>query len=246
MAKTQKYLEDILLDAVIQYASVHKGKIKKTELATWASKNVPGLEGVRDYHFTRPVQETDPKTKKIIQRPKLSAIRIEEINKSRESRIRVKKNVLLNSSSVEKFYELDKTSQVELILDARKILLHISKEKSDLIRENQCLTAKNKKKESEYEELLSLLEKVKNKLYSEEKRISYLINLFNQEELSSMLNSIGISDNDISLELNEKSLQRELYDLLDLDKEIMKFMQKKQGLDLARGIASTIIAGLDD
>ena len=57
MAKTQKYDEDQLLDAVVKYAEIERKKIKATELAKWCRNNIEGLEEVRDYHFTRPIRE---------------------------------------------------------------------------------------------------------------------------------------------------------------------------------------------
>ena len=44
MARTAKFTDDLLLDAVVQYADIYKGKIKATELAEWARKNIAGLE----------------------------------------------------------------------------------------------------------------------------------------------------------------------------------------------------------
>ena len=55
MAKTQKYSEDQLLEAVVKFSEIEKKKIKATELARWCRDNIEGLEEVRDYHFTRPI-----------------------------------------------------------------------------------------------------------------------------------------------------------------------------------------------
>lgn len=52
MAKTQKYSEDQLLEAVVKFSEIEKKKIKATELAKWCRDNIEGLEEVRDYHFT--------------------------------------------------------------------------------------------------------------------------------------------------------------------------------------------------
>lgn len=57
MAKTQKYSEDQLLEAVVKFSEIEKKKIKATELARWCRDNIEGLEEVRDYHFTRPIKE---------------------------------------------------------------------------------------------------------------------------------------------------------------------------------------------
>lgn len=76
MAKTQKYSEDRLLEAVVKFAEIEKRKIKATELARWCRSNMEGLEEVRDYHFTRPIKEKDIKTGKMVGRPKLSPSRL--------------------------------------------------------------------------------------------------------------------------------------------------------------------------
>ena len=65
MAKTQKYSEDKLLEAVVKFSEIEKKKIKATELAKWCRNNVEGLEEVRDYHFTRPIKSKDEKSGKI-------------------------------------------------------------------------------------------------------------------------------------------------------------------------------------
>ena len=62
MAKTQKYSEDQLLEAVVKFSEIEKKKIKATEIAKWCRSTMEGLEEVRDYHFTRPVKEKDEKT----------------------------------------------------------------------------------------------------------------------------------------------------------------------------------------
>ena len=86
MARTQKFPEDLLLEAVVKYAETEKGKIKATELAAWAALNIKGLEGVRDYHFMRPVLDKNPKTgKKTGTRKKAKAAEIEEDNDVRET-----------------------------------------------------------------------------------------------------------------------------------------------------------------
>ena len=83
MAKTQKYSEDKLLEAVVKFSEIEKKKIKATELAKWCRDNIEGLEEVRDYHFTRSVKEKDERTGKMVERPKRCTLKIEEINKSR-------------------------------------------------------------------------------------------------------------------------------------------------------------------
>ena len=93
MARTQKFPEDLLLEAVVKYAETEKGKIKATELAAWAALNIRGLEGVRDYHFMRPIREMDSRTGKQTLIKKSCTLRMEEINRARSLTESVKRNV---------------------------------------------------------------------------------------------------------------------------------------------------------
>ena len=84
MAKGQKFADAQLLDAVERYAEFQKGgKIKITELVRWCRRNVPGLEEVRDYHFSRPVTVFDKKKGRNVRADKKCTQRIDEINKQR-------------------------------------------------------------------------------------------------------------------------------------------------------------------
>lgn len=83
MAKTPKYTDEKLLEAVVKYADQHRGKIEATKLAEWASENIEGLEGVADRHFTRPEEKTDPKTGKKVKKTKLCTEKITELNAAR-------------------------------------------------------------------------------------------------------------------------------------------------------------------
>ena len=120
MGKEQKYSEEKLLEAVVKYAGLHKRKIKTTELAAWASMNIDGLEGVKDYHFTRDVTETDPKTGEKTTRPKECKKRINEINRSRHTASEIHNNPLLQASNVDAFLELPPHDQRYWILETRK------------------------------------------------------------------------------------------------------------------------------
>lgn len=105
MAKTQKYSEDKLLEAVVKFSEIEKKKIKATELAKWCRDNIEGLEEVRDYHFTRSVKEKDERTGKMVERPKRCTLKIEEINKSRSLIVSINKNLLLQASNIDIFME---------------------------------------------------------------------------------------------------------------------------------------------
>ena len=98
MARTQKYTEELLLEAVVKYAEAESGKIKATELAAWAAVNISGLEGVRDYHFMRPVRERNLQTGVVTVRHKLCTVRMEEINRARSLTSQISRNTLLARS----------------------------------------------------------------------------------------------------------------------------------------------------
>ena len=70
MAKTQKYDDELLLEAVLKYSNQYKGIIKATKLAMWCQDNIPGLKGVEYYHFMRPTQELNPKNGKLEKKKK--------------------------------------------------------------------------------------------------------------------------------------------------------------------------------
>ena len=103
MARTQKYTEELLLEAVVKYAETERGKIKATELAEWAGANITGLEGVRDYHFMRPVREKDPQTGAVTMRRKPCTVRMDEINRARNLTAQISRNALLKASTIEEF-----------------------------------------------------------------------------------------------------------------------------------------------
>lgn len=55
MAKKQKIDNDLLLEAVVKYANICKGKIKIQGAGRMVNGKYPGLEEVKDYMFSRPM-----------------------------------------------------------------------------------------------------------------------------------------------------------------------------------------------
>ena len=137
MAKTQKYSEDQLLEAVIKYSEIEKKKIKATELAEWSRRNIEGLEEVRDYHFTRSIRERDANTGKIIDRPKLCTLKINEINKARDITKSVDTNLLLRATNMDTFFQQSDSAQRKIVVETRKIFDEIIHRNILLARENE-------------------------------------------------------------------------------------------------------------
>ena len=204
MAKTQKYSEELLLGAVISYAEVTDAKIKASDLARWASTNVPGLEGVRDYHFTRPAKGAG-------QGKRPSTLRMEEINARRDTPTALKLNRLLFSSNIDEFFTLDHTCQRELILETRKTVEELKTANRNLTRqnehtkkENERLTAQIQDQDVYKEEKLADLQ---NELGRLEKAIHLLCMRFGEEHCQKALEEMGILNGKNSLQAYVHSLK---------------------------------------
>ena len=118
MARTQKYSGDLLLEATLQYSEICAGKIKYVELAEWASANIPGLEGVKDYHFSRPMVVVDKAGgKKTV--VKECTQRVMELNKARSVAVNMESNPLIKSSRIDDFLDMPRQKQVHIILQTR-------------------------------------------------------------------------------------------------------------------------------
>lgn len=235
MAKTQKYADDLLTEAVVKYADVYLGRIKATELAEWASKNITGLEGVRDYHFLRPVKETDSKTGKPVERPKMCTVRIEEINASRRTTTEMSRNVLLNSINVDRFLDLPVNEQRQAILDTRAQVSKLRSENMKLHRENESLSTKYKALSQQAENLEARIEELNRK----QEKIRVVVNramaVYDDGERRKVLESIGICDGSLDLDTYVDSLSIGLSEAFLINTairshRIMNINQKKEAL----------------
>ena len=175
MAKTQKYSEDQLLEAVIKFSEIEKKKIKATELADWCRRNIEGLEDVRDYHFTRSIKEKDEKTGKMVERPKLCTLKIEEINKSRSLTVGINTNLLLRASNIDTFMEQPDAAKRKMIVETRETVDKLLTRNGNITRENEALRAENKSMKSDIlimTDKIDVLQKAQDKLI---KQVSYLM-----------------------------------------------------------------------
>lgn len=206
MAKTQKYSEDKLLEAVVKFSEIEKKKIKATELAKWCRDNIEGLEEVRDYHFTRSVKEKDERTGKMVERPKRCTLKIEEINKSRSLIVSINKNLLLQASNIDIFMEQPDSAKRKMIVETRETVDKLLMRNRNIIREKEVLKTENQAMKAE---ILKISEKVDNFQKAQDKlirQIKYLMKATDEAARKEIVAQMGISDDSVDLDTYMNSL----------------------------------------
>ena len=249
MAKTQKYSEDQLLEAVIKFSEIEKKKIKATELADWCRRNIEGLEEVRDYHFTRSIKEKDEKTGKVIDRPKLCTLKIEEINKSRSLTVSINTNLLLRASNIDTFMEQPDAAKRKMIVETRETVDKLLTRNGNITRENEALKAENKSMKSDIlimTDKIDTLQKAQDKLI---KQVSYLMKATDEAARKEILAQMGIEDGSVDLNTYSESLQQELSEVMDINKSLRKYLSETNEVSDTKAeqtnITSDIMSGLD-
>lgn len=222
MAKTQKYADELLTEAVVKYADVYSGRIKATELAEWAAKHIAGLEGVRDYHFLRSAKEKDSKTEKLVERKKLCTVRIEEINAGRRTATEMSRNVLLNSTNVDSFLDLPVSEQRQAILDTRAQVGKVRSENLRLHRENESLKTKYDVLSDQAEKQEARIEELNRKLEKLRRVVNRAMAVYDDGERRKVLASIGICDGNLDLDTYVDSLSIELSEVFSISTAIKK------------------------
>ena len=249
MAKTQKYSEDQLLEAVIKFSEIEKKKIKATELADWCRRNIQGLEDVRDYHFTRSIKEKDEKTGKMVERPKLCTLKIEEINKSRSLTVGINTNLLLRASNIDTFMEQPDAAKRKMIVETRETVDKLLTRNGNITRENEALRAENKSMKSDIlimTDKIDVLQKAQDKLI---KQVSYLMKATDEATRKEMLAKMGIEDESVDLNTYSESLKQELSEVMDINKSLRKYLSETDDASDTKekqtNITGDIMSGLD-
>ncbi|MCR5526299.1 MAG: hypothetical protein K6F39_02805 [Lachnospiraceae bacterium] len=248
MAKTQKYSEDQLLEAVIKFSEIEKKKIKATELADWCRRNIEGLEEVRDYHFTRSIKEKDEKTGKMIERPKLCTLKIEEINKSRSLTVSINTNLLLRASNIDAFMEQPEAAKRKMIVETRETVDKLLARNGNITRDNEALRAENKSMKSDIlimTDKIDALKKAQDKLI---KQVSYLMKVTDETTRKEMLAQMGIEDESADLNTYSESLQQELSEVMDINKSLRKYLSETDNMPTTKektnNITDVIMKGI--
>lgn len=245
MARTQKFSEDQLLEAVIKFSEIEKKKIKATELAKWCRANFVGLEEVKDYHFTRPIKERDLKSGKLIERTKLCTKKIDEINKARDLTKRVETNILLKASNINEFFKQSDIAQRKMIVETRKVFDELINKNIVITRINEALRAENKSlKENiiKLTEKTTTLEKEQNKLM---KQLTYFMKDMDESKGKEMLAKMGLQDKSIDLNIYKKSLQQNLNEVMDINATLKQYIDGQKMVKQEVNLTEDILAGID-
>ena len=251
MARTQKFPEDLLLEAVVKYAETEKGKIKATELAAWAGLNVKGLEGVRDYHFTRPIQERDLRNGKQTAHKKPCTMRMEEINRARSLTESVKRNVLLKASTIEAFMDQPDYVQRRQIADTRETVDRILAKNASLTRENDGLRVMNRQLKAEAAVLSEKVAALSRKQTILSRKVLFLMKATDEASRRAVLAEMGIEDQEVDLDTYTQSLSLDIRDIMDINKAITRHVtaygsipDETEARERNASLSDSVIAGI--
>ena len=252
MARTQKYTEELLLEAVVKYAEAESGKIKATELAAWAAVNISGLEGVRDYHFMRPVRERNLQTGVVMVRHKLCTVRMEEINKARSLTSQISRNTLLKASAIEDFMKQPGFVQRRQIAETRETVGRLAAKNESLSRANEALRAENKSFRKGMEQLTEDIRRLQDTQGRLTKQVMYLMKAADEKSRKEALADMGLSDRSVDLDVYTRSLEQEIVSVMDLRKVLGKFLLEEANpavpgaeSDSDKTMAEEVLSGID-
>ena len=252
MARTQKYTEELLLEAVVKYAEAESGKIKATELAAWAAVNISGLEGVRDYHFMRPVRERNLQTGVVTVRHKLCTVRMEEINRARSLTSQISRNTLLKASAIEDFMKQPGFVQRRQIAETRETVGRLAAKNESLSRANEALRAENKSFRKGMEQLTEDIRRLQDTQGRLTKKVMYLMKAADEKSRKEALADMGLSDRSVDLDVYTRSLEQEIVSVMDLRKVLGKFLLEEAnpavpgaGSDSDKTMAEEVLSGID-
>ena len=252
MARTQKYTEELLLEAVVKYAEAESGKIKATELAAWAAVNISGLEGVRDYHFMRPVRERNLQTGVVMVRHKLCTVRMEEINRARSLTSQISRNTLLKASAIEDFMKQPGFVQRRQIAETRETVGRLAAKNESLSRANEALRAENKSFRKGMEQLTEDIRRLQDIQGRLTKQVTYLMKASDEKSRKAALADMGLTDRNVDLDVYIRSLEQEIGSVMDLRKVLGKFLLEEANpampgaeSDGSKTLAEEVLSGID-
>ena len=252
MARTQKYTEELLLEAVVKYAEAESGKIKATELAAWAAVNISGLEGVRDYHFMRPVRERNLQTGVVMVRHKLCTVRMEEINRARSLTSQISRNTLLKASAIEDFMKQPGFVQRRQIAETRETVGRLAAKNESLSRANEALRAENKSFRKGMEQLTEDIRRLQDTQGRLTKQVTYLMKAADEKSRKAALADMGLTDRNVDLDVYTRSLEQEIVSVMDLRKVLGKFLLEEANpampgaeSDGSKTLAEEVLSGID-
>lgn len=252
MAKKQKIDNDLLLEAVVKYSNICRGKIKYKELAEWSAANIEGLEEVKDYMFSRPITETDLATGKKKSQARPCTIRIKEINASRTVTADIAANALIQASNVEIFMSLPRAEQRRAILSTREQVTSLTQRNIYLERENKRIVSADEDLKTFAAELQARLLSVTETHELLKKQINYIRKFTDAAQRRQALEQIGITEEGFQLLVNQESKQiEEAFSFGDAIKKFQKAAEKTEKpqvtvpLENDNSLSDDIMKGLD-
>lgn len=244
MAKTQKFSDELLLDAVVRYADVCRTKIKTTELAEWARRNIEGLEEVRDYHFNRPVRVRNQKTGKQEEQKKSCTLKIEEINNARSLTVVIGRNTLLHAASIDSFFAMPQSAQRKTVVEAREAVDKLSNKNRRLTIENQALNKCNKELKEKLTQAEESIKKIQKKQDLIQKRINYIIRHTDELERRKMLEQMGVGDGYFDIEQFSESVNGEIGDVFNITETLKTYRESEMEALEERPMINRILSGI--
>ena len=207
MGKVSRFSDDLMVEAVENYAKQFPGKIIVTRLAKWSSDNFEGLEGVtrKDFERKRTIKSEKTGKKELADRPAM--LRIREINDLRSVTEKIKRNTLLQSSRLNAYFELPGNIQRQLILDTRAQFDAITEKNVQLLRRNKLLEEENKLLREENERLQHEQDKLRKECILIEEKIDHAIRSADEEMRRQVLASFGVSNEGYFMTKYKKTLK---------------------------------------
>ena len=252
MAQKEKFTDDMLTDAVIRYSENYPGKIKVTELAKWASENIPGLEGVQAHNFRGKRKTVNKRTGKAEWTVLGAFERIQTINRVRTGKAAVRANELLRTSDPDVFMSLPKPEQRRQIIEIRGQYEKLADENRTLCRQNGFLESENIGLREEIEKLQEKFEAIQERQNMIDKKISHMVKFVDGEKQREVLSSMGVMDGGFDLEKHQLSLKQDIDEVFSISQSIRAFNKKPaadsnagHGTEGRRKIIEKLFDGLD-
>lgn len=226
MAQKEKYTDDQLMDAVVRYSEACPGKIKVSELARWAAKNIPGMEGLQAHNFRTKRRTYNPRTGKPEERNLEAFDRIQELNRIREGTAHAGQNVFLHASDPDAYLRLPNGERRRQILEARKFIEQTISSDRDILRESELVQAENERLKEENAHLGGLLAKIQKEQDVLDRHLRMVIREIDEAKRSGVLRSMGVMDDGFDLVAYQAGLHQDIGDAFSVSAAIKSFTKR--------------------
>lgn len=226
MAQKARFSEDQLMDAVVRYSETHHGKIKVSDLARWASKNISGMEGVQAHNFRAKRKAYNSRTGKPEERELEAFSRIQELNRIRAGTGSAGQNVFLHASDPDAYLRLPKAEQRRQILEARSIVETANSKHKDILRQNVVVQEENKRLKEENCRQDRLLAEIQKKQEALDRQLRMVIREIDENGKAEILRTYGVMDGGFDLVAYQASLRQDIRDAFSISDAIKRFTKR--------------------